>query len=681
MAAPTAETQPAPALAVQNPHARGTAEYYLWQLDRLEDELANITDADRRDALSIKRDIESWIALATQQGIDLKAIRLDKLDPIQRLLSRPDLTEYAEKELTAIRESIEAADAVGAAELSVKKKWLGLIDETIRLHNLARSNPIYFTIYVVRDQENNAVLMMEPVHIGFFRIWNDPAMPNSVIMAPPGVGKTTTLYGQELWDLAHDTTIRLVKICAKLEAAQERREVIRGYCASARMKALYPHIQVDPTKSDNLSQFTLVRPNIGSHDPTFKAAGAMTEIQGAGLERIHADDMIGSKQQWEPSRRRKAKATFHGVAMTRRRDLARSKIRYIATPWHPDDLTFTLARDIREGKMPGWSTHSFPVAEDAEGTPIPVITRAGRAADIATVKAIRPEEYARLYRLDPRDPSQRKLKGLVYYDISGGKAKLCPENQRQRWAKFSAEIDKAQTWEVLDPGFGGRDKTAMVRFALMASGRAPILASRSFDGRSPDTISEVTKVLAGDPQVKVLIENQGAQKGNADMWGAYIIAAAGRHFSNRIFFSGTRMRDKTGKPVGQNISKANRYYATIPYLNSGTILLPGQWVEIDGEPKLVMVGDPNIREVCRELLDYPNVTEDHALDCVTMFANYNVGSLSRAIEALPGPEQHAETLPPTTNILTLLWRESLARKKQPKPTPMAEEFEMLAGVA
>ena len=680
MAAPTAEKQPAPALAVQNPHPRVTAEYYLWQLDRLEDELAKTGDKDRRDALAIKRDIDSWIALAAQQGIDLKTVRLDKLDPIQRLLNRPDLADYAEKELTEIGKAIEAADAAGAAELTVKKKWLELINETIRLQGLARSNPVYLTIYVVRCQETNKVLTMEPVHVGFFRIWNDPSLPNSLIMAPPGVGKTTTLYGQEVWDFVEDPAIRLAKICVNLPIAQKRRGVLRVYCGSRKLRALYPHIQIDPTQPDNLSQFTLVRPNIGSQDPSFTAAGATTEIQGSGLERIHPDDICGSRQQFEPSTRERVKQNFYSVAMTRRRDLLRSKIRYIATPWHPDDLTCTLARDIREGKMPGWSVHVFPVQEDAEGNPIPVITRPGRAAELATIKATRPDTYARLYRLDPSDPSQRKLKKLVFYDISGGKAKLCPEDQRERWAKFSADIDKAESWEVLDPGYGGRDKTSMVRFALMADGRAAILAGRFFAGRSPETISEVTKVLAGDSAVKVLIENQGAQKGNADMWMDYIIAAAGKHFSNRIFFSGTRMRDKAGRPVGQNISKANRYYATIPYLNSGVILLPGQWVEIDGERQLVMVGDPNIREICRQLLDYPNVTYDDALDCVTMFANYNIGSLSRAIEALPGPEKYVETLPPTTNILTLLYRESIAKKKQPKPSPMAEEFEMLAAV-
>ena len=633
-----AETQ-SPSGARPNPHSPGTGEYYLWQIQQAEEELADAKS--HTEVLAAKDKVKAWVETAEAQKINLSEARQAQLDPLRRLLANPDLMEHNEETLRAVANSIKGARALGADELSIKKKWLRLIDETLRLQAEARSNPVYLTIYVVRCQQTNDVLVMEQIHIDFFRIWNDPDQPNTVIMAPPGVGKTTCLYGQELSDMQEDQRRRFVKLCCDMATAQNRVGVVRVYALHRRMLAVYPHLRIDTGRSDNMSQFTLMRPNIGSQDPTMVAKGAKSEIQGAGLERIHCDDLCGMKVRREPSTRKAITEHFKSAVLTRRRDLTKSRTRYIATPWAVDDTTCIVAREIAQGLRPGWRVHRFRVEEDADGNPIPLIRRGacGDANELLTIKRTDPVGYACSYRLDPRDESLRRLRKIHYYDISGGRDPLCPKEERIVHAERLRAIESAERWAVLDPGMGGADETGMVGFSLSPNGRAAIRWASFFGGKSTEAIDHVEQVVMADSSEQVLIESQGPGKGTADYWAEYLIARLGADFRNRIYFSGTRMRDGAGKPVGQNISKGQRYVGCISYLEGATILLPGRWVVEDGEPKLICCANPALEKLHDQLLNYPNVASDHGVDCVSLFINYHVGRLVRSVESLRKPGQ------------------------------------------
>ncbi len=672
--------------APDNPHPRDTPDYYVHELDFIEDRLrewmaSNAADPEKpgMSPLHAAQATSVWEKRAKAKGIDLAEVALARLDPIRRLFADHDLVNHNEADLKEIMASIAEAEALGSEELDVKKKWLELIKLTLKLQRRARTNPVHFSIYVLRCQRTNRILHMEKIHVDIFRSWNDPDYPNSLEEAPPGVGKTTLMYGQDLFEMCNDVKLRFLKMCADLNTARNRLGVTRAYIGCRRLRALYPDVRVDLTMPDNQRQFTLIRPN-PSQDPTMYAAGATSAIQGAGYDRLGFDDLCDKRVRDEPTTRQKITDNFQSVAMRRRRDFINARVRYICTPWHVDDTAAKLLRDIREGRLPQWIAHLNPVREKADGTPIPPANIPGFEAELLTVKRTDPLTYACCFLLNPSEQSLRYLKHLVYYDESGGRDPLCPPEHKERCARLLRVIQNAEQWQVLDPGAGGADEAGMMGFALGVNGRAAIRSARSFGGKSTEAIEPICSVVQGERADKVLIEGQGGTKGQADLWASYIIAKLGEYYRGRILISGTRFRGRSGKAVGQNISKGNRYRNVLPYLEDGTIMFPGRWEKVNGKPQLVCTNDPGLRQSHVELVNYPNVTSDHLLDCVTMFANFNIGRLVRRVKAIPQPNEPKKELPPTTNPLTLMRRQMEQRMLHPENYEKGvreQELEML----
>lgn len=674
-----AENIVSPSPAIDNPHPHGTPEHYLWELHRVETSLRMGTISP----LKAKQEMEVWHKFAESYGIDLKAAAENALDPIRKLFAATDLVDHNADTLLQIRESIEEAATIGAAELDVKKKWLKLIDETMELQARAKNNPVYCTIYVVRCQQTNKVLRMKPIHISFFKTWNDPTANNSLILAPPGVGKTTCLYGQDIWDMVRDTKLRFMRMGGTLDNAQDRLGVVRTYITTRRLRALFPNVQIDNRQcvKNNASEFTLIRENIGSQEPTMFAAGWSSDIQGSGLDRLNFDDICGIRVQNEASTRRKIDSNFRAVAMKRRRNFLTSKIRYIATPWHMDDTTCRLMKDIRAGRLKGWIVHLCPVQEDSLGNPLPLVDAPGWAQDALETKLNNPGDYACCYKLDPRHESIRKLKGLVYYDVSGGTDKNCPSEWRDYYKRLLTAIKGGERWQVLDPAFGGRDHVGMVGFSLSPRGTAAF-TNASFFNDSPTTLlDKLCDIVVSNSADKILIESQGPQKGAINAWTMYLTAKFGNDYESKILTSGTRYRNEQGREVGQNIQKGRRYYNSIPYLEDGRVMFPGQWeIDANGKARLGCVNEPNLMILHEQLLNYPSVTQDAGIDCFSMFINYNVGSLASSIQSLRRPPTtDDEKTEMRINVLAQIHREQMAQRNNPRQTGVrVEEAELFA---
>jgi len=679
---PPKTTTPQPALVLQaaedNPHAENTPEYYLHEISRVKAKVR----LGHVNALDGTREMDFWAECAKRDGLDLRAAALANLDPLRQLLANPELVEHNEKALREIRRAMETAEALTPAEVYVKKKWVSAIDLAMKLQRKAMSKPILFAVYVVRCQETNDVLTMEQLHADIFHAWADPDAPNSLIEAHPGTGKTTCTYGQILWDFKDDQRLRTLFMSADEKTACNRLDVVRTYINSGRYRALAPHVRIDPGKPNNTEEFTLVRENVGSQDPSMRAAGATGTIQGAGYDREYFDDLCDIKVRREPSTREKIDQNFHGVALRRRRNFRTSRVRYICTPWHPDDVAGRIVRLCREGKLRGWRIDRYPVKEDADGDPIPSVTRPGLAAELASLKSSNPVIYACCYKLDPVSKTLRTLKQLVYYDVSGGQSKLCPPAKREYWRGILTAIQSGERWQVVDPAAGGRDETASVCFSLSANGRAAVLGADFWGFGRSDSLERIAQNVKDNGADKVLLENQGGMKGLADIGGEYLLARLGPAYASRIFFSGTRLRDASGRAVGQNIRKSDRFANASSYLNNGVILFPGEWIRNGADAELTCCGDANLRKLHEELMEYPNVIQDGGIDAVSMFINYHLTRLVRDVPSLKKPEEAQEADAPI-NVL-VHWRMQMdkkARHTEPPAGTREAERRFFASVA
>lgn len=668
--------EPKPAYA--NPHVQGTPDYYLFEIQRA-DEMAREPGANPLDCGRLAK---YWRDRAADDHIDLAGAQQARMDPFNRLLVNPNLLEHQEKSLLEVKAAMETAQAATATLETVKKKWIALIDLALELQSRARSNVIDFGIYVVRCQEKNTVLRMEPIHIQIFQAWNDPQVPNSLVMIHPGAGKTTLLCVQDLWELCHDTKLRFLKMCQSLEIARKRLSVVRTYAGHARLRALFPHIRLDKDAPDNAGQFTLLRENVGSQDPTMHAAGWSSAIQGAGFDRLDFDDLCDQRVRREVETREKIWTSFFAVALQRRRSYGASgaRVRYICTPWHMDDVAARIQNHLRDGKMENWIVVKLPIREDAAGMPIPLLPRPGLAQEIRRIQLTDAVTYSCCYKLDPRDKALRKFQNPRFYDVNGGTDPECPEvlngiaDARGLCAKMLTEINGAEHWWVLDPAAGGRDKTAMVGFALMrGSGKAAITAAKFFESRPTENIKRIVEIIQTTASDHILIEDQAAFGTTiVDFWSQYIYAALGDDYRSRIHTSGSRLSNSSGERIGRNIKKEERFYAAIPYLEDGTVRFPGRWrVEENGISRCRCVDDPDMLALFDQLTHYPAVVRDDAVDCVAMFINYHIGVLVRGVERMRKPVPLAQPVK-RVSVLTQMYLERLEILK--KRGTQSEEY-------
>ncbi len=103
--------------SVENPHPRGSPEYYLWELNRVEDQVRE----GAIEPLDAQRTADFWRKQAQDRGINLTDWSMNQLDPIRRLLLNPELLEHQEKDLREIRKAILEVEAMDRREVELKK--------------------------------------------------------------------------------------------------------------------------------------------------------------------------------------------------------------------------------------------------------------------------------------------------------------------------------------------------------------------------------------------------------------------------------------------------------------------------------------------------------------------------------------------------------------------------------
>jgi hypothetical protein len=585
--------------------------------------------SDRKlSPVDFKRNLENLqAAFLAVRGISIAEASKDCLNPIDRL-ENTDILEMGEKALKQLRDTIQPL--VGL-DLQKKNRWLDLIDGVIEIQSLARMSAVAMWCYVGRTSETNAIFEMAPVHLGYFEIWAGDSA-NSLIMAPPGHGKTTSLRGQILWDICNNPNRRILICYDTDDKAQKEVNLLKRYINSGRLRALYPEIYVLDRKDgaqNSSKRFTVNRPNIGSREPSIECAGIMSKVNGNGYDEIVIDDPCPETVATQPASRIAINVKFNTVLEERFRDPKTSRLLMICTPWHVDDLAGMIQKDCRNGKRSGWKIEvdRFAIKEDGEGGYISIWPDR-YTSEYYKGKRLKMtnNEFARLYQLRCISDEERIVKHLHYYPALGDRDPLwksLPASLQDQYSKRLNEIAKGEIWLSVDPsatdGKASSD-TGITKFSLTQRGEAYIVDTWLKPGNPLETQDWLVDQIINHGVHRLLIEAQGGMTGMVVLWTAYIM----RRLRELDFkWNGSIVDCKTqGHGSGQNIGKTRRLQNSAAYLENGYVLFPGKLFQVPGAGnfKFIRGNQDRIVTLEQQIFDFPSGTCD-GVDSVTQWIN------------------------------------------------------------
>lgn len=208
----------------------------------------------------------------------------------------------------------------------------------------ARLSPDSFNALVVKTETGDPVEVAD-IHRVVTRFidycWSNDYYCG--ILAPFGHGKTTTLIGRVLWEIGHDTNIRIKVICATDDIAIPRVASIRRYLESDPVyRDVFPHV-----KPGNLAEWNKHRLYVDRRskavDPTLEAKGLFETGTGGRGDLLVFDDVIDynntiKNQALIPT----AFDAINSVWLKRKESWTR--VLSIGTAWHSADAYHQLRK-------------------------------------------------------------------------------------------------------------------------------------------------------------------------------------------------------------------------------------------------------------------------------------------------------------------------------------------------
>ncbi len=535
--------------------------------------------------------------LATQckimTGLELTDVAARGQDPIKRFI---DIMSHGEEELQAVEAAYLKIDSI---QDSLKKKWSDMIRRVIILQRGARADPAKFMAYVFRDADERRagkVLEFEWFHLAYFQTWNDPAYQNSLVMAPPGHGKSFCLRAQAAWEVGNSPELRCLLLADAREKCTKEIPLMRGILECPRYKAVFPNIRVltrTAKRSDDDKQtasvrnmcFTVGRKNQAmSREATFEAASTLSNINGSGFERIYPDDWFPPDVADHPQRRREFNRQWDSVIQERIRDPENSRIRGICTPWDEDDPAGRIRRMAEEGKLPSWKVDvdRYAIMDDEKGDPIPLWPRKYGVAVLKEKRFRQGHLYDCTHRLKASRARRKALTKVWWYCADAGHPLATANDKR-----IAEELGKGERYLSIDPaasaGYASSD-TGVIDATLLRNGYGLItdvwyhhlevgplldwIVHRILDAWRQDGMER-------RPYKAVFIEGQGGIKGQSISFSMMVpdrLKAAGMppRLIPEITTPGTRLGEYT-----YNRGKFKRLCDAAPWIQDGYVRFAG----------------------------------------------------------------------------------------------------------
>ena len=517
----------------------GDATAYLRISTRITNDMlaGRLTAADADKQLRVISD-----ECERKTGFSTRDAAAREQNPLTRFVT---FLETPPDELVKLEAAFLRIDSIHA---DVKKKCSELVARTRSLQTQARADRAKGLVYVMRN--NNAekageILDLQRFHVRFFEIWNDPIANNSLVMAPPGSGKSTCMRWQFASDIGECPELRCLGLYDKQERANDEGMALMAVMEHPRYKALYPNVRIVSTKkmedeetggrkaetderrTKRSMKFTVARKNRMARESTVELVGVGCNVTGMGYERVLGDDFCPPTVRDLPALRTRITNYFRRTILRRLRNPKLARVRIIHTPVHPEDTVGLIRKGIANGEMTNWTmgVDEFAIKIDPKtDLPIPLWDEVNDVAYLQEERFKDPTGFQMNYCLNAAAEGSRAVDQVQFYNVNGDEARSTARDR-----VLLGVLGKSERWLSVDPSGGGMASTdqGSADIVLTPNGYA-FCQEVWFHRMSTPAMLEwiVSTILSaqatGQPYHGFMMESQGGMKGMVDMWADQI---------------------------------------------------------------------------------------------------------------------------------------------------------------
>lgn len=221
---------------------------------------------------------------------------------------------------------------------------------------LARTDPVAFNEYVLRDEKTGGPISMAPMHIEWQRFFTEHR--RGLLWSHVEAGKTSQVsIGRVLFEIGRDPTKRVVIMGNAHSYAKKVVTTHKRYIESSkRYRRVFPHVK--PSTPWTTTSITIERPVI-SKDPTVQALGFHGDIIGSRIDDLVLDDVLDYENTRTPEVRIELREWILQSLMGRLTEEARVWV--LGNAYYADDLLHWLAEHM------AYPWRKYPVKDEQTG--------------------------------------------------------------------------------------------------------------------------------------------------------------------------------------------------------------------------------------------------------------------------------------------------------------------------
>ena len=226
---------------------------------------------------------------------------------------------------------------------------------------LARRDPNAFAELCFQDKDGSPWVQSD-----FHREWHNFLPPPDgrqhllLIEAAREHAKTTQIaVARTIWELGKNHNLRIKIVTGEDELGKDiLNEITQNLEQNKKIHAVFPDLKPDKSVGWTKHKIYVQRPII-QKDASVHVASILSSGVGGRADLLIFDDVVNQRNAvYQPALRQVVKSTFREVWMNLLTDDGRAI--YIFTPWHTDDLSHELKRDL------AWTLWSKPAIIDGE---------------------------------------------------------------------------------------------------------------------------------------------------------------------------------------------------------------------------------------------------------------------------------------------------------------------------